>query len=68
MCSCSELCKVVEGAEKVYLRRLEVNGNIHDEEAEEYESEVEEEDEDFDSRSVGLVDSSDGEEEETGDM
>ena len=77
MCSCSTQCEVVEGAEssnskgvaaeKVYMRRLKVNGNIHDEEAEDYESEVEEEDEDFDNRSISLVDSSDEEEEETGD-
>ena len=65
MCSCSTQCEVVEGAEKVHRRRLKVNGNIHDEEAEDYESEVEEEDEDSDIR-PGLVDSSDEEEEEKG--
>ena len=46
MCSCSTQCEVVEGAEKFHRRRLKVNGNIHDEEAEDYESEVDEEDED----------------------
>ena len=67
MCSCPKHCECVEGAEKVHLRRLKFNGNIHDEEAEEYESENAEEHEDFDNRSVGMVDSSDEEEEETGD-
>ena len=65
MCSCSTQCEVVEGAEKVDRRRLKVNGHIHDEEAEDYESEVEEEDEDSDIR-PGLVDSSEDEEEEKG--
>ena len=45
------------------MRRLKVNWNIHDEEAEDYESEVEEEDEDSDSR-PGLMDSSSDKEEE----
>ena len=47
------------GAGRDHLRRLKYNGNIYDEEAEDYESEAEEEDEDSDGRSVSLVDSSD---------